>query len=84
MCTFNAGFDFGTIQWLRDGVLLPGGDTIPPDGSPGNFVYTGVLDITEVSFLDCGSYSCSMSGVLLDPAADLSVVGESEKRRGTP
>ena len=80
MCTFNTGFDILAIQWLRDGVLLPGGDTIPPDGNPENFTYTGVLDITGVSFLDCGNYSCSVGGVMSDPAAELSVVGESGKR----
>ena len=45
-----------------------------------SFTYTGVLNIAEVSFLDCGNYSCSVSGVMSEPAAELSVVGESGKR----
>ena len=80
MCTFEAGFDILAIQWLRDGDLPRGdSDTITPDG-PGNFTYTGVLDITGVSFLDCGNYSCIAGGVQSESAAELSVVGESGKR----
>ena len=83
MCTFEAGFEI-KIEWLKDGDLLSGrGTTNAPDGSPGNFIYTGVLNI-DAAFLDCGSYSCRADGILSEPAAILSVVGESEKRRGTP
>ena len=75
-CTFEAGSEI-RIEWLKDGDLLSGrGTTTPPE----SFTYTGVLNLAEVSFLDCGKYSCSVGGVMSEPAAELSVVGESGKR----
>ena len=73
-CVFEAGYGDMSIVWMKDGTDLSTGIIPTTSSLATGFSYRSTLTIDRVAFSDCGTYVCSMGGVMT--SAELSVFGE--------